>query len=602
MVPGEAQALAQEGDQQEPVRSGRGLVLLTQGGEGPLGGLLPVAFGPAVVGGVFGVAYGGADQAVKVEGPQAEGDLADEGPLGQPLGGAFLGEAGGPGGEGDVEGVQQAHRAKDVPFVGGEVGQGAGDQGGEVVVEVGRLRGAAAAAQLEEPGDGQIEVQGQAVRAGGDDLPDVLADQGLAVAGEAPGEVVVAVLGGEVADQHLPYRAGVGRGGTGCRHGGVGESGPGGGAGVVELALQRWLGPLQAGAPRDHPEGVRQKPHRPLDQPLQVAAGAVADVLERVQQDDRHHLLALGEAGELPRQQVRIEGQGVQVGFGLQQVRQPGTARQGPYGLAAFAQRADEGAGDLADDRADRAGQHERLSDVGERGLHLLRQRLPEPGAQPGAAQVLLQRFAGVVGLSVAAQRQIEGGQRAPDPGEGGPDRQHDLLEVGAGGAGEVDTYGQDPVRRPARRAPLGGPASGVGERRLQRPGQGRLADTTHAMEDEHVPSGHLEVLGVEAGGTDVLEVLGERSRDRLPLRLPVRERLRGLHAAVVRAEQCPEIPAACHIHPRKMITRTSTYARPAGFGEPAPLPCPRERRIQACPHLGAPWRHRTPGRRPGGQ
>lgn len=37
------------------------------------------------------------------------------------------------------------------------------------------------------------------MRAGGDDLPDALADEGLAVAGEASGEVVVAVFGGEVA-------------------------------------------------------------------------------------------------------------------------------------------------------------------------------------------------------------------------------------------------------------------------------------------------------------------------------------------------------------------------------------------------------------------
>ncbi|MET7852273.1 hypothetical protein [Streptomyces avermitilis] len=115
-------------------------------------------------------------------------------------------------------------------FVGGEVGQGAGDQSGEVVVEVAGLRGAAAAAQPEEPGDGQIEVEGQAVRAGGDDLPDVLADEGLAVAGETPGEVVAAVLGGEVADQRLPpgaARPGVRAAGT------VGWASPGQAVGPV---------------------------------------------------------------------------------------------------------------------------------------------------------------------------------------------------------------------------------------------------------------------------------------------------------------------------------------------------------------------------------
>lgn len=91
------------------------------------------------------------------KGHRTEGVLADEGALGQPQGGAFVGEPDGAGGEGDVEGVQQAHRAQDVAFVGGEVGQGAGDQGGEVVVEVAGLRGVAAAAQFEEPGDGQVE-------------------------------------------------------------------------------------------------------------------------------------------------------------------------------------------------------------------------------------------------------------------------------------------------------------------------------------------------------------------------------------------------------------------------------------------------------------
>lgn len=44
-----------------------------------------------------------------------------------------------------------------------------------------------------------IEVAGEPVRAGHDDLPYGFADQGLSVADEAAGEVVAAVLGGEVA-------------------------------------------------------------------------------------------------------------------------------------------------------------------------------------------------------------------------------------------------------------------------------------------------------------------------------------------------------------------------------------------------------------------
>ncbi|GHA70024.1 MULTISPECIES: hypothetical protein [Streptomyces] len=79
-------------------------------------------------------------------------------------------------------------------FVGGEVGQGAGDQGTEVVIEVGRDR-LAGAADLQEAEHRQVEVEGQAVGAVGDDLADLAAGERLAVVGEPTGEVVVAVLG-----------------------------------------------------------------------------------------------------------------------------------------------------------------------------------------------------------------------------------------------------------------------------------------------------------------------------------------------------------------------------------------------------------------------
>ncbi|MGW7260524.1 hypothetical protein [Streptomyces sp. NPDC054834] len=91
MVAGEAQALAQAGNQQQPARPGGVVVLFAKGGEGALHSLLPVALTPAVIGGVVGVAYGGTDQAVEVEGPQAERVLANEGALGQPQGGARAG-------------------------------------------------------------------------------------------------------------------------------------------------------------------------------------------------------------------------------------------------------------------------------------------------------------------------------------------------------------------------------------------------------------------------------------------------------------------------------------------------------------------------------
>ncbi|MFC9431983.1 hypothetical protein [Streptomyces sp. NPDC056987] len=59
-------------------------------------------------------------------------------------------------------------------------------------------------------------------------------------------------------------------------------------------------------------------------------------------------------------------------------------------------------------------------------------------------------------------------------------------------------------------------------------------------MEDEHVTAGRLEVFDVETRTGDTAQVLGER----LPLVLPVGERLVSTHPLVVRAEQRPQIPA----------------------------------------------------------
>lgn len=195
-VPGQGEALAQATDQQHPALAGGAGAgpLGAEGCQGALGGLAPVAIRPAVVGGVVGAADGGADQTVQVVGPQPEDVLADERPLDQPLDRCLVRQAGRSGGEGEVESVQQGHRPQDVAFVGGEVGQGASDQGAEVVVEVGRDR-LAGAADLQEAKHRQVEVEGQAVGLAGDDLADLTADERLAVAGEPAGEVVVAVLG-----------------------------------------------------------------------------------------------------------------------------------------------------------------------------------------------------------------------------------------------------------------------------------------------------------------------------------------------------------------------------------------------------------------------
>lgn len=154
---------------------------------------------------------------MQVVGPEAGGGVADEGPLQQAQDGGVAAGSGAGGGEGDVEGVQEADRAQDVAFVGGEVGEGAGDQGGEFDVEVGRLRREAGAADLEKAHGGQVEVQRQAVGALGDHTSQRWVDQRLAVGGEAVGEVVVAVLVAEVPDQDLAATARIGCGGAGRR-------------------------------------------------------------------------------------------------------------------------------------------------------------------------------------------------------------------------------------------------------------------------------------------------------------------------------------------------------------------------------------------------
>ncbi|MEU2184262.1 hypothetical protein [Streptomyces thermolilacinus] len=68
-------------------------------------------------------------------------------------------------------------------------------------------------------------------------------------------------------------------------------------------------------------------------------------------------------------------------------------------------------------------------------------------------------------------------------------------------------------------------------------------------MEREHVVARRLEVLHVEGRIGRVPQVLAERGGDELPLQLAVGERFSGLQAAVVRAEQRPEIPT-CHVQP----------------------------------------------------
>ncbi|WP_347878466.1 hypothetical protein [Streptomyces subrutilus] len=291
----------------------------------------------------------------------------------------------------------------------------------------------------------------------------------------------------------------------------------------------------------------------------------VSDILEGVEQDDGHRLLVRGQLGELPGQEVRVERQRVQVRLSLQQVLQPGAAGQCPDRLTAFAQRLDQGTGEGSDGGADGAGQKQCLGDIGERGLHLLRHRLAEPRGQTTAVQVLLQALAGMLLFPIAAQRDVEGRQRMAYFGERGADGEHQVLKRGAGRAGQVDAYGKDALPGPGGLTPLRRPLVGARERGLQLPRQARLADSADTVEHDDVVPWPLQVLDVESGIRDMPQVLTQRGRDQLPLRLTVRERLRRRHRAVVRAEQRPEIPA-CHNAPDIVDQLCSTYVHCHAF------------------------------------
>lgn len=476
---------------------------------------------------------------------------ADERALDEAQRRRFVRHPGGPGGEGHVEVVQQGHRAQHMALVRREVAEGAADQGREVDVEVGGAGLAPGAPDRQEPLDGEVEVEREAVRACGDDRADLGCDDGGAVAHEPAGQVVVAVLGGEVADEDLPARGRSRRGGVRRRPAGDGQAWPCRGPGPVELAVQRVLGPLQPAASGDDEERVGHEPYDALEKSFQVAVDAVADVLEGVQQDHRQDRPARGQPRELPGEQVRVVGEGVQVGLGLQQVGQPGAARERPYGGAVVPQCADDAAGDLPDDRADRARQQHRLGDVGQRRLHLLRHGLAEAPAEAAAAQELLQRLAGVDVVPVAAQRQVEGGQRAAELGEGEPDGEDHALEVGARRTGEVDPHRQDAPGHPDGFAPLGGPVLAVGEGGLHLPGQGRLPYAADAVEHENVVTRRLQVFHVEAGCGHCPHMLGEGVGDGLPLLLTVGEVLLDLDSPIIRTEQRTKIPSAHRHSPR---------------------------------------------------
>ncbi len=88
-----------------------------------------------------------------------------------------------------------------------------------------------------------------------------------------------------------------------------------------------------------------------------------------------------------------------------------------------------------------------------------------------------------------------------------------------------------------------------AGERRLDLAGERGLADTAHTVEHQDVAAGSLQVLHVEVRTGHVPYALSEAGGHRLPLCLPVRERLTGGDAPVVRAEQRSKVPP-CHRSP----------------------------------------------------
>ncbi|MER5769289.1 hypothetical protein [Streptomyces sp. NPDC001985] len=255
--------------------------------------------------------------------------------------------------------------------------------------------------------------------AGGDRRPYTGLDEGPAVLDQAAGEVVVEVLGGEVADQVLtPAR-------PGC------EAGPCGRAGPVELAVQRRVRPRETAAPADHEQHVRHQTHQALQQAFQVAV-PVGGIFEGVQQDHRGDLVLRGQPAEFPREQVRVVGESLQAGDGLQQRGRVRAAGQGAGAFAALPQPLHRSPGDLPGRGP--AGQLQQGGGLAHRGLHLLGQRGAEASHQPGAPHVLVERFAGVGVPPVLAQGHVEGGQRtARGAGESEPDGEDDAFEVGAG-------------------------------------------------------------------------------------------------------------------------------------------------------------------------
>ncbi|MFG3055824.1 hypothetical protein ACGFZP_33415 [Kitasatospora sp. NPDC048239] len=113
------------------------------------------------------------------------------------------------------------------------------------------------------------------------------------------------------------------------------------------------------------------------------------------------------------------------------------------------------------------------------------------------------------------AVRETCGADIADRRGDAGGEGRGAQVEAGEQLGGEVDAHRQQPRRRrPGGLAPLRGPGLGRGERGLQLPRQGGLADPAIAVEDDDVAPRGFEVLDVEAVSGHVGQVLGERGRE----------------------------------------------------------------------------------------
>ncbi|WP_411086857.1 hypothetical protein [Streptomyces sp. 061-3] len=274
VVASQAQALPQCGHEEVAVVTG---CFAAECSEGAAGLALPVRLAPPVLARVVGFPHHIPHQIVQPVPPGRGGVGVNEWPLNQVEGGRVVVEAGRGGGQFDREGIQQADGTQYAAYVRGEVTERTRDKGGEVEVELAGGRGAVVAAvEVEEPHDRQVQVERRTVGVRGDQVAGAVVHQRSPGDGQPLAQVDLAVLRREVADRVLTRFLG----------GAADQQRPALRGGPVELAFEFGVVPLEPVGAGDDEEGVRHEPHHALDQPLQIAVYAVADILEGVQQNN----------------------------------------------------------------------------------------------------------------------------------------------------------------------------------------------------------------------------------------------------------------------------------------------------------------------------